>query len=74
MFVGRRAVLVSVTAMFVGRSGVLFGVGVTAVVMVMSRVAVMMCCKFVMRRRHVMMLAGWMLGFRHGSLLSVFSR
>jgi hypothetical protein len=63
MFVGRRAVLVSVNAMFVGRSGALFGVGVTAVVMVMSHLT---CCKFVMRRGRVMMLAGRMLGFRHG--------
>ena len=65
-----RAVFVSVTAVFVGRGGVLFGIGVTTVIVMMSRLTVMVGGKFVMRRRHVMMLARGMLSFRHENLLS----
>jgi hypothetical protein len=63
-------VFVSVTTVFVGGGGVLFGFGVTAVIVMMSRLTVMVGGKFVMRRRRVMMFARGMLGLRHENLLS----
>jgi hypothetical protein len=63
-------VFVSVTTVFVGRGGVLFGFGVTAVIVMMSRLTVMVGGKFVMRRRRMMMFARGMLGLRHENLLS----
>jgi len=68
MFVSRRAVLVSVIAMFEGRGGVLFGCGVTAVVVMMSRCTMMMGGKFVMRRRSVMMLGRMMFDLCHNKV------
>lgn len=54
--------------MFEGGGGVFFGLSVTAMVVMMSRLTVMMGGKFVMRRRSVMMLGRMMVGIRHTKL------
>jgi hypothetical protein len=68
MVVGRRAMLMSVTAMFVGGSSVLFGFVVTAMIVMMRRFAVVVSGVFVMRRRLVMMFAGRMFCLCHENL------
>jgi hypothetical protein len=48
---------------------VLFGFGVTTVVVVMRRMTVMVRGKFVVHRCRMMMLGRMMFGFRHENLL-----
>jgi hypothetical protein len=72
MFVRRRAVFMSVATMLVGGNSVLFGFGVTAVIVMMSCFAMMVSGVFVMRRRLVMMFAGRMFSFCHNNLLGFF--
>jgi hypothetical protein len=78
MFVGRRAVLMSVTAVFVSRIGVLFSFGVPPVLMMMRRLAMMVGGVFVMRCRLVMMFARRMFCLCHetlpGFVASLFPR
>jgi hypothetical protein len=68
MLVSRRAVPMSVTAMFVSGSRVFFSFVVTAMVVMMRRFAMVVSGMFVMRRRDVVMFAGRMLCLRHENL------
>jgi hypothetical protein len=61
MLVGCVGVLVRMTAVLVRHVGVLFSFGVSAVLVMMSRLTMMMSCVFVVRRSLVVVFGGGML-------------
>ncbi len=58
--------------MFERRIGVLFGFGVTTVIVMMRRMMVMVSGNFVLRCRGMMMFTGRMFSFCHNNLLRLF--